>query len=130
MTSKTNKPGCSKIGHDEDQFDSAGYKRCRQCRLIAKRRYDRKKHQQRRHQALEAYGGKCACCGVAEEVFLAIDHIENNGNVHRKEIRATGSVAMYRWLEKQNYPEGFQLLCHNCNYAKSRGVCPHQKDQQ
>jgi hypothetical protein len=34
---------------------------------------------------------------------------------------------MYRWLAKKNFPEGFQVLCANCNVAKSQnGVCPHQ----
>ena len=34
---------------------------------------------------------------------------------------------MYRWLEKNGFPSGFQTLCHNCNWAKSRGGCPHQR---
>ena len=36
----------------------------------------------------EAYGGcKCACCGEATFEFLSIDHTDNNGAVHRKELR-------------------------------------------
>jgi hypothetical protein len=31
------------------------------------------------------------------------------------------------WLVKNKFPGGFQVLCHNCNYAKARsGRCPHQ----
>jgi len=41
-----------------------------------------------------------------------------------------GSATLYLWLEKQNYPEGFQVLCANCNTARTKGVCPHQEDQQ
>ena len=27
---------------------------------------------------------------------------------------------------KNNYPEGFQVLCSNCNFAKGKyGSCPH-----
>ena len=122
-------PGCGKPGHNEDHFSSSGKKNCRQCYLERTRRYAKERHQRRRRQALEAYGGKCACCGIAEEMFLAIDHIEDNGNIHRKELRASGSTTTYLWLEHNNYPEGFQILCHNCNYAKSQGGCPHQKDQ-
>lgn len=80
---------------------------------------------------LEAYGGKCACCGESEQAFLCIDHIENNGAVHRLEIgqgkRKIGSGSViYRWLVKNNFPQGFQILCANCNLAKqSLGYCPH-----
>ena len=77
---------------------------------------------------MEAYGSECACCGITEEVFLTIDHIDNNGSAHRREIGPkSGGVAIYGWLEHNDYPEGFQVLCHNCNYAKYRGVCPHKE---
>ena len=123
-------PGCGRPGHDEDHFSSSGKKSCKQCRREYIRRSDKKRYQRRRSQALEAYGNKCACCGTTEETFLAIDHIEDNGNVHRKELRASGNITIYQWLERNDYPEGFQVLCSNCNYAKSQGICPHQKDQQ
>lgn len=30
-------------------------------------------------------------------------------------------------LKQNNYPRGFQILCYNCNNAKSiQGQCPHQ----
>jgi hypothetical protein len=25
----------------------------------------------------------------------------------------------------ENYPAGYQVLCFNCNWAKSHGGCPH-----
>jgi hypothetical protein len=88
------------------------------------------RHRRRRQAALDAYGRKCACCGEWREQFLATDHVDGGGNAHRKEIRASGSSSVYRWLEKQEYPPGFQTLCHNCNYAKhAYGVCPHQEEQ-
>ena len=32
------------------------------------------------------------------------------------------------WIIKNNFPEGFKILCHNCNNAKGfYGKCPHQK---
>jgi hypothetical protein len=31
---------------------------------------------------------------------------------------------------QNNFPEGFQILCHNCNFAKgfprNNGKCPHE----
>lgn len=72
--------------------------------------------------ALTAYGGKCACCGEDRIEFLAIDHIDGGGRIHRKEI----NMDITFWLKKHNYPPGFQVLCHNCNLAKGfYGACPH-----
>jgi hypothetical protein len=75
--------------------------------------------------AFEAYGGYvCKCCGETAEIFLCLDHIDGGGGKHRKEV---GSGAdFYRWLRNNQYPKGLlQVLCHNCNIAKSRGGCPH-----
>jgi hypothetical protein len=80
-------------------------------------------------QAIKAYGGyKCSCCGESNPMFLCLDHIANNGKEHRKEIGSTGGHKLYKWLKNHNYPEGFQVLCMNCNHGKYRngGVCPHQ----
>lgn len=73
---------------------------------------------------LEHYGGKCACCGEDEWKFLTIDHINNDGAAHRRVVKTyiTG------WLIKNNFPPGFQILCHNCNFTKEAyGGCPHQE---
>lgn len=74
--------------------------------------------------ALEHYGGKCACCGEDTEQFLCIDHIGGGGNQHRKTL-TTKSIG--EWLYVNDYPEGFQVLCHNCNMAEGiYGKCPHK----
>lgn len=65
---------------------------------------------------------KCACCGESHLIFLALDHINENGAEHRKSIH---SGRFYQWIAKNGFPKGFQVLCHNCNWAKSRGGCPH-----
>lgn len=69
------------------------------------------------------YGGKCACCGEDRMPFLCIDHANNDGAEHRRKI---GMLYIYKWLQQQGYPPGFQVLCWNCNNAKRFGVCPHQ----
>jgi hypothetical protein len=80
-----------------------------------------------RQTVLSHYGNRCTCCGETTYEFLAIDHINNNGAKHRKEIGLGGS-RIYRWLKDNNYPDGFQVLCHNCNQAKGHyGECPHQR---
>lgn len=87
---------------------------------------------QQRLQALKHYGGdppKCACCGESEPRFLEIDHINNNGNQHRK-IVGKGRLVT-DWLIKNNFPLGFQILCSNCNRAKGiYGICPHQTKKE
>jgi hypothetical protein len=71
---------------------------------------------------------KCVCCGTEYLVFLTIDHINNDGAEHRKK---TGEGShFYRWLKRNNYPEGYQVLCFNCNWAKSHGGCPHIKESE
>lgn len=76
-----------------------------------------------RAEALAAYGNRCACCGETHPVFLAIDHVDGNGSAHRKEVGHAASF--WAWLRREGYPEGFQVLCFNCNWAKWRGGCPH-----
>lgn len=73
---------------------------------------------------------KCVCCGESHIEFLTIDHINGDGNKQRMEIagnrRFSGSV-FYQWLKSNNYPEGYQILCSNCNMGKGRNkvkLCP------
>jgi len=69
-------------------------------------------------------------CPENEMAFLVIDHINGGGNQHRKEIKRSGSDSFYRWIRDNNYPDGFQILCANCNMAKGKdGVCPHQEER-
>lgn len=88
-------------------------------------------------KTFEAYGGAfCKCCGESGISFLTIDHIDGKGAEHRRELyganakKATG-MHMYSWLKKNQYPEGFQVLCFNCNASKHiNGVCEHQQKQK
>jgi hypothetical protein len=77
----------------------------------------------------DAYGGyKCACCGETEPLFLSIDHVNNDGAEHRRKLGIKGGTEIYRWLIKNDFPDGFQVLCYNCQQGKrlNNGVCPHQ----
>jgi hypothetical protein len=78
-----------------------------------------------RDEVLGHYGGKCSCCGETEPFFLTIDHIEDNGSQHR---RMVGCADMWKWLYYNRFPEGFRLLCCNCNAGRYRngGMCPHE----
>ena len=72
----------------------------------------------------------CKCCGEKELIFLTIDHINGGGNKQRISLSGNKRYAghgFYEWLIKNKYPEGFQILCMNCNFGKHRngGICPH-----
>lgn len=83
-----------------------------------------------RLEVFAAYGDTCACCGETEMVFLALDHVNEDGAEHRKSLAkgyAGRTYQVYSDVKKQGFPPTYQLLCHNCNIAKYRlGVCPHQ----
>lgn len=98
--------------------------------------YNKKSMLKLKREIMDAYGGACSCCGETELAFLTIDHIDGNGAEHRREMAAERNSpwgqaghATYRWLRKNNFPEGFQVLCANCNCGKhwNGGVCPHQQ---
>jgi len=73
--------------------------------------------------------GICACCFITGIIFLTIDHIDGNGNEHRRTLGLKGGTAFYRYLKSNNYPNNppLQVLCYNCNNAKriNDGYCPH-----
>jgi hypothetical protein len=102
---------------------------CVECSLIRQRASAKREHARYRSLVLENYGGKCACCGESEPVFLAVDHVNNDGAEHRRELGLGRSTTRWlKWLIDHDYPDEFQLLCHNCNYAKSQpDGCPHQR---
>jgi len=81
---------------------------------------------------IEGYGSTCVCCGIDEPVFLALDHVNDDGNVERKAMSKTGknkgveAAMFYRMVIGEGFPDRYQLLCHNCNHAKRKGACPHK----
>ena len=77
-----------------------------------------------RKRVLDMYGHTCVCCSVIGDGFLALDHVHNDGKEHRA---LRGKHGVYRDAVAEYRPDRFQILCHNCNIAKSNngGVCPH-----
>ena len=78
-----------------------------------------------RIEAIEAYGGRCRCCGESQPAFLTIDHINGGGRKHQ--LSLGGPSMMLRQLRREGWPTDlYQLLCMNCNMAKwTEGECPH-----
>jgi len=79
------------------------------------RKYQRDYRKKVRQELVIIYGGKCICCGETKIEFLALDHINNDGNIQRKTIGS--GIQMYLYI-KRTKPKDIQVLCHNCNIAK------------
>ena len=78
----------------------------------------------------------CRCCGENSHIeFLAIDHIAGKKEMDSEpELLKLGyssskrGQVLHKWVIENNFPKGFQILCHNCNSAKGfYGKCPHEK---
>lgn len=66
---------------------------------------------------LKRYGnGKCQCakCGCTDINALSIDHINGGGTQHRKTVKRN----FYKYLIDNNIPDGYQVLCMNCQAIK------------
>ncbi len=60
---------------------------------------------------------RCRECPCNDLFCLQIDHIEGGGNQHREELKSK-KCNLYHWLINNDFPEGFQVLCANCNVRK------------
>ena len=114
---------------------------CVECRGIQQRIYAQKNKEKTRARSqknskklrlsvLVYYGGdppRCACCGELSLEFLNIDHVKGGGQAHRRQINVSSGGHFYRWLIKNNFPEGYRILCCNCNSSHGNyGYCPHE----
>ena len=100
---------------------------CKDCHNAATIAYQKrdpeaiKKRMQRyrsklKKEVFDHYGGmQCALCDNDDERVLTIDHIHGGGNQHRKTIPISG---IYCWLRKNGYPDGFRVLCMNCQFIQ------------
>jgi hypothetical protein len=120
--------------------DYASYKRSIAKRLDYYHRQfreaERKRRRIRRDKVLGYYSAgtfSCNCCGESEKDFLSIDHIEGEGNRFSRENGIPrGGDLLYKWLIKNGYPSGFQVLCMNCNFSKGQFgvICLHKRAEQ
>jgi len=79
-------------------------------------------------QIVAGYGGKCTCCGESEITFLTLEHLNNDGDEHRKQYG--GGSGVYRNVIRRSFPKEYTILCYNCNLAKRGGKqCPHQMNK-
>lgn len=97
-------------------------------------RLSKKLHLEQKKNVIFHYSkGKmcCGCCGETTFKFLTINHKKKDGAKHRKELnngngRTSGGV-IYRYLIRNDFPKGYNILCYNCNCADGFfGKCPHK----
>lgn len=126
---------CIDCGVNPQLFPSVRCEICTTRHYKANRKYtpkgyekEQKKREERKAQVFNHYGNVCACCREPNPKFLTMDHINNDGYLHRQSVRKD----MYRWLIQNNFPTGFQTLCYNCNCARAKngGICPHKEEQK
>ena len=85
---------------------------------------NREANQKLKAEVLEHYGKECNYCGITDIRALQVDHINDNGADERRKLGLTtfAGVIFYRWLRKQGWPDGYQILCANCNVIKQYEV--------
>lgn len=83
-----------------------------------------KRWKESKKAVFDHYGRVCVCCGETDELFLTIDHIDNDGNKQRK---ASGTNSQYSLILRDGFPSNLRTLCYNCNCgrAKNGGICSH-----
>lgn len=110
-------------------YPPKGRKVCKRCKNKLTAKTSRQFRVELKEMVLRHYSPdlrcQCAKCpfsypGIA---FLSLDHINGKGE-HKREVRRR----LYQWIKNNGFPEGFQVLCFNCNLGKSgSGKCPHLK---
>lgn len=105
---------------------------CNKCNLKQKIK-DRERNRQLKIMVIYYYSNgnmKCSCCGESYIEFLTIEHIHGGGKKHQQIVNRFGN-GYYRWLIENNFPNGIDVMCMNCNWAKGKfGKCPHKKTLQ
>ena len=94
-------------------------------------RYNRAKSEYRfklKIEAIDHYSNGTMCCGIcgfgADIDALCLDHIQDNGATHRKDLGCggrglSGGTTIYERLKALGWLPGLQVLCANCNTIKA-----------
>ena len=110
-------------------------------RLSYYRHHESRKERMRNHnrklklEVLSHYANGflgCVCCKTEYGEFLTLDHIENDGHIHRRKLfgvnMGMAGQALYMKLKQLGYPETprLQILCFNCQTMKwAKEPCIH-----
>lgn len=88
----------------------------------------KEKYRKMKNQVLGIYDNKCNCCNESDPDKLTIDHVNNDGNLHRQ-THGTGVELYRRIISGEIDRTQFQILCWGCNFSKhlGKGVCVHNR---
>lgn len=57
---------------------------------------------------------KCSHCPESRIDVLDLDHVHGGGIKERKKFKTP--FAYYLWLRNSDFPDGYRVLCRNCNW--------------
>jgi hypothetical protein len=79
------------------------------------REYKRKNRAILKLEFIKQYGSRCVDCGETEIMFLTLEHVAGDGQLHRKEVgNYTHNILCD--LKRKGWPQDkYTLLCFNCN---------------
>jgi hypothetical protein len=106
---------CSRCGKKEPR---PGRTTCESC-SVKESAKSKRQFAAGRLSVLEHYGNQCVCCGETNKKYLQIDHINNDGNIQRKEQPDLRGSRLFKKYIKDGFPTDLQILCANCHFAKS-----------
>lgn len=100
----------------KENYRKNNLEKCRLQQLI----YTKRSSQRLKEEVFSHYGNGyigCVNCGETRLACLSIDHIKGRTEKEKNKTGLKG-VAMYRWLKRNRYPKGYQVLCMNCQWIK------------
>ncbi len=109
--------------------DKIKYPTYREFAYSLKAQYAKQVRTYKKNLVYSHYGRICNCCGETEEKFLSIDHVNDDGNIDRRQHGGGKSNNIILKIIARGFPNTYQILCMNCNTGKSRnnGTCPHKE---
>jgi hypothetical protein len=105
---------------EKKKASDARYREKHRAELNAKTTLTRREY---KRKVFEHYGNECANCWFDDIRALQIDHINDNGAEERKALGGQNFSGwkFYKYLIDNDYPDGYQTLCANCNMIKQLG---------
>ncbi len=114
---------CPQCGIND--IPTGGHKHCSRACALAKQaderraKLDKTPHQRDKWEVFAHYSGgkaRCAHCENDDIRVLQLDHVNNDGAEHRKQL---GRGKVLPWIKANGFPPGFQVLCANCHAIKT-----------
>ena len=116
-------PGCDQKYTHKSMADGSADQLCSKHSVRRQTRENQQVYRKRDKDTLyDLLGNRCACCGERDPMYLEVDHVHNDGKKHREKAhpKSTSTHPRHYMAYLEDNPNGLQLLCSNCNYAKQK----------